>query len=339
MYTAAIVGCGAIANVHAAALNAMDNVTVIGCADIKPEKAKAMAAKLDCPAYSSLEEMLDAKKPDVLHICTPHHLHVPMAIEAINRGIAVLSEKPEGISLEQLDALAKEEEKGARIGICFQNRYNEAVEEARLLLESGKAGKIRGIRAFVTWNRQAPYYTNSGWRGSMETEGGGVMINQAIHTLDLIQYLGGYPLSIQGHVDNFHLKDVITVEDTATLYMQLPQDVPAIMFATTAYSVDSPVVLEIVCEEMVLRLEGNTLKLLDKGGQIEITSAPVEYKKTNSVGKCYWGDGHPSLFRDYYHCMEEDKPFPIGAIEGAKAVRILLGLYESSKTGEIITLQ
>ncbi len=338
MFTAAIVGCGAIANVHAAALKAMDNVTVIGCADIKPEKAKAMSEKLGCPAYSSLEEMLNAKKPDVLHICTPHHLHVPMAMEAISRGIAVLSEKPEGISLEQLDALAKEEENGARIGICFQNRYNEAVEEARLLLESGKTGKIKGIRAFVTWNRQAPYYTNSGWRGSKETEGGGVMINQAIHTLDLIQYLGGYPLSVHGHVDNFHLQGVIDVEDTATLYMQLPGNVPALMFVTTAYSVDSPVVLEIVCEEMVLRLEGNTLKLLDKGGQIEITSAPVEYKKTNSVGKCYWGDGHPSLFRDFYHHLEDGTPYPLGAVEGAKAVRILLALYESSQTGKAITL-
>lgn len=338
MFTAAIVGCGAIANVHAAALKAMDNVTVIGCADIKPEKAKAMSEKLDCPAYSSLEEMLDAKKPDVLHICTPHHLHVPMALEAISRGIAVLSEKPEGITHEQLDALAKAEEQGARVGICFQNRYNEAVEEARLLLESGKSGKIKGVRAFVTWNRQAPYYTNSGWRGSKETEGGGVMINQAIHTLDLIQYLCGYPLSVQGHVDNYHLQGVIDVEDTATLYLTLPGNVPALMFATTAYSVDSPVVLEIVCEEMVLRLEGNTLKLLDKGGQIEITSAPVEYKKTNTIGKCYWGDGHPSLFRDFYHCMEEGKPFPIGAAEGAKAMRVLLGLYQSSQTGKAVQL-
>ncbi len=338
MITAAIVGCGAIANVHAAALKAMDHVTVIGCADVIPERAKAMASKLECPAYTSLEEMLKAKKPDVLHICTPHHLHVPMALQAIKQGIAVLSEKPEGISIEQLETLANAEENGARIGICFQNRYNEAVEEARLLLESGKAGKIKGMRAFVTWNRQAPYYTNSGWRGSMETEGGGVMINQAIHTLDLIQYFGGYPLSVQGHVANFHLKDVIDVEDTATLYMQLPGNVPALMFATTAYSVDSPVVLEIVCEEMVLRLEGNTLKLLDKGGQIEITSAPVEYKKTNTVGKCYWGDGHPSLFRDFYHHLEEGTPFPIGAVEGAKAVRILLALYESSKNNSVITL-
>ena len=122
MITAAIVGCGAIANVHAAALKAMDHVTVIGCADIIPQRAEAMASKLQCPAYTSLEEMLKAKKPDVLHICTPHHLHVPMALEAIGQGIAVLSEKPEGISLEQLEALAGEEEKGARIGICFTHK-------------------------------------------------------------------------------------------------------------------------------------------------------------------------------------------------------------------------
>lgn len=334
MYKVAIVGCGSIAQVHAAALKGMNRVTVIGCADVNVERADRLAQQLDCPAFDSLEAMLDTQKPDVLHICTPHHLHVPMALEAARRGIAVLSEKPEGISADQLDALAKAEEDGARIGICFQNRYNEAVEEARLLLESGKSGSVRGVRAFVTWHREAPYYTHSGWRGSMKTEGGGVMINQAIHTLDLIQYLCGFPKTLEGHVDNYHLKGVIDVEDTATIYMQLENNVPAVMFATTSYAVDSPVLLEIVCENMVLRLEGNTLKLLDKDGHIEITSSPVEYQKTNTVGKCYWGDGHPSLFRDYYRCLEQGLPFPIGAKEGAKAVRLLLALYESSRTGK-----
>ncbi len=338
MFKAAIVGCGAIAGVHAASLKEMDNVTVIGCADIKIERAEKLAAQFGCPAYASLDEMLAAQKPDVLHICTPHYLHVPMALQAAKMGIAVLSEKPEGISVEQLDALAQAEDEGARIGICFQNRYNEAVEAAREHLASGAAGKIKAIRAFVTWNRQAPYYTESGWRGTWETEGGGVMINQAIHTLDLIQYFGGYPTHLEGHVDNYHLKGVIEVEDTASIYMRLPGGIPAIMYATTAFAVDSPVLIDIVCENMTLRLEGNTLKETKPDGSASTPVRSAEYGKENPDGKCYWGSGHPSLFHDYYKHLEEGKPFPLNAKEGAKAVKLLLALYESSKTGQVIEL-
>lgn len=338
MFKVAIVGCGAIAGVHAASLQNMDNVTVIGCADIKIERAEKLAAKFGCPAYTSLDEMLAAQKPDVLHICTPHYLHVPMALKAAQMGIAVLSEKPEGISLEQLDELAKAEEAGATIGICFQNRYNEAVEAACEHIESGVAGKIKGIRAFVTWNRQAPYYTNSGWRGTWETEGGGVMINQAIHTLDLIQYFGGYPTHLEGKIQNHHLKDVIEVEDTASIYMRLPGGIPAVMYATTAFAVDSPVLIDIVCENMTLRLEGNTLKETKPDGSASTPVRSAEYGKENPDGKCYWGSGHPSLFYDFYKHLEEGKPFPLNAKEGAKAVKLLLALYESSKEEKVIEL-
>lgn len=337
MVKAAIVGCGAIAAVHAAALKNMENVQVIGCADLLPERARRLAQQLDCPFYTSLEEMLDARQPDVLHICTPHFLHVPMALTAIKRGIAVLSEKPEGISIRQLNQLIQAEEEGARIGICFQNRYNQAVEAAKAMLAGGKPGKIKAIRAFVTWHREAPYYTESGWRGKWDTEGGGVMINQAIHTLDLIQYFGGFPTHLEGHVDNHHLKEVIEVEDTASIYMRLPGNVPAVMYATTAFAVDSPVLIDLVCENMTLRLEGNTLKQTHPDGTASTSVRSAEYGRENPSGKCYWGSGHPSLFRDYYRCLEEGRPFPLGAREGAKAVRLLLALYESSQTGKVIT--
>lgn len=336
MYQVAIVGCGAIAAVHAAALQEMEQVTVIGCADIKLERAKALAQQFGCQAYASLEEMLSACKPDVLHICTPHYLHVPMALTAAGLGIAVLCEKPEGISLAQLEQLAKAEEEGAKIGICFQNRYNDAVMQAKDLLESGKTGAIRGVRAFVTWHREAPYYQNSGWRGTWNTEGGGVMINQAIHTLDLIQYFGGFPTQLEGHVDNHHLKGVIEVEDTASIYMKLPGNIPAVMYATTAFAVDSPVLLDIVCENMTLRLEGNSLKLIDKDGQTEMAAQAKSFGD-GVIGKDYWGNGHPRLFRDFYDCLANNRPFPIGAKEGAKAVRLLLSLYESSKTGQPVS--
>ena len=174
----AIVGCGGIAQVHAKALRDGDYAELAACADIRPERAETMAQQYGGKAYSSLEEMLDGEAIDVLHICTPHSLHTPMAKEAVRRGIQVFTEKPPVISREQWAEFSALGEGKVRVGICFQNRYNRSVRYLEELLASGKPGKVLGARAFVTWRRDAPYYTESGWRGSLQTEGGGVLINQ-----------------------------------------------------------------------------------------------------------------------------------------------------------------
>ena len=163
----ALVGCGGIAAVHVKVLSAMADCELVGFADIIPERAQKFAAEYGGNAYASLEEMMEKEKPEVLHICTPHYLHVPMAIYGLNCGVHVFMEKPPAISNEQfaqLEAAAAASEK--KLGVCFQNRYNPCVQTVKKLLSSGEAGKIKGARAFVTWHREAPYYTESGWRGS-----------------------------------------------------------------------------------------------------------------------------------------------------------------------------
>lgn len=124
-----------------------------------------------------------------MHICTPHYLHVPMAVYGLTHGVHVFMEKPPVISGEQLAQL-EEAVAGSdrRLGLCFQNRYNPSVQEVKKLLASGEAGRIRGARGLVTWSRGREYYTESGWRGSLATEGGGALINQSVHTLDLLAY-------------------------------------------------------------------------------------------------------------------------------------------------------
>ncbi len=165
MMKSAIVGCGGIAAVHGAVLHQNPDTKAVAYADIKKERAEAFAQKYGGNAYGSLEEMLEQESIDALHICTPHYLHVPMAVAALKKGIHVLMEKPPAISHEQLKEL-KEAAAGKRVGVCFQNRYNKDVQKALSLIRSGEAGKILGARATVTWRRDAPYYTESGWRGA-----------------------------------------------------------------------------------------------------------------------------------------------------------------------------
>ena len=231
-----VVGCGGIAQVHGTVLQHLEGVELVGCADIKPERAQAFAETYGGRAYSSMEELLEHEQLDAVHLCTPHYLHTPMAKLAASRGLHVFTEKPPVMTWEQWAEFRQLEQAPIRVGVCFQNRYNPSVQLLREVLASGKAGKVLGARAFVTWHREAPYYTESGWRGSLQTEGGGVLINQSIHTLDLLGQFLGRATQVEASMMNHHLKGVIEVEDMMEAYLTFGE-AHAIFYALTAYPV------------------------------------------------------------------------------------------------------
>lgn len=330
---ASIVGCGAIAQVHAQALESMSDVCLISAADILPGRARALTGQFGGKAYDSLEALLSAEKPDVLHICTPHFLHVPMTRLAAKQDIAVFTEKPPAINTAQWEDFMALTEK-QQIGICFQNRYNQPVKHIKELLKSGRCGKVKGARAFVTWCRDLPYYTESGWRGKLETEGGGALINQAIHTMDLLVYLIGKPLAVEATAANRHLKNEIEVEDTLEAYIEF-EGAAALFYATTAYSTDAEVFIELHCEHVILRLEGNTISCCWKNGDREV----LECKAPAYRGKAYWGSSHTLCIRDFYESLQSGKHPPIGIPEVRHTMELMLSTYTSAKTEQRITIK
>ncbi|WP_246599587.1 Gfo/Idh/MocA family protein [Clostridium lacusfryxellense] len=269
---AAIVGCGAIYTNHAEALTNNDNIELVCVCDINEEKAAKAADKYKCKYYTDYNQMLKTEKLDVVHICTPHYLHASMSIAAMRSGNHGLTEKPMAISISDAKAMIEvSKETGKRLGVCFQNRFNATSVRIKEAIESGEVGKVIRAKGFVTWHREAPYYTDSGWRGSWKTEGGWVLINQSIHTLDLLQWFLGDIHYIKGSVDTRLLQDVIEVEDTAEATIKFSNGASAIFYATNCYSTDSPVELEIICEKAVLRLtEDLTIKY--KNGETEYTT-------------------------------------------------------------------
>ena len=323
----AIVGCGSIAAVHGTVLTQHIPTTLTGVADIKFEKAQKYAETYAATPYASLTEMLDAEKPDVLHICTPHYLHVSMAIEALNRGINVFMEKPPAMTEAQLEELkAAAVKSGKLLGFCYQNRYNPCIQAAKKMIDSGEAGKVLGARAFVTWCREEKYYTESGWRGKLATEGGGVLINQSIHTMDLLSYLLGNPTRIEASMTNHHLKDVIEVEDTMEAYLTFG-DIHATFFATTSYCADVPPIIEIACENMTLRIEDPDLTILRTGAAPE----KPELAALAPIGKSYWGSGHLACISDFYHSVETGTPFALDLPHMEPSIRMMLGAYQSAR--------
>jgi predicted dehydrogenase len=328
---AAIVGCGAIAHNHAKSILSLGH-ELVALADIDSQRLAAFSETYGGKTYPSLETMLENEQFDVLHICTPHNLHVPMALQALDKGVNVFMEKPPVINEAQHAQLweAYNAHK-AKLGFCFQNRYNPPAIKALEILRSGEAGKVLGARSYVTWNRGAEYYSDA-WHGTLEQEGGGVLINQSIHSLDLVNFLVDQtPVSVDAVMANHRLKTEIEVEDTMSALITYP-DLRFSFYATNAYVASPPPMLEIFCENLTLRIEGSILTKKQGKGPWE----QIEVQVLESVGKSYWGPGHISCIGDYYSSILENRPFALELPRVDDTIRLMLKVYQSARENRTV---
>lgn len=322
MLKAAIIGCGAIAQVHKQVLLSLPEVKLVACCDKKPERAEAFAASCNIRPYQSIKELLEKEQPQVVHLCVPHPLHTPLAVFCVKQGIHVFTEKPPAVDNQQWAEFEALEKEKARVGICFQNRYNHSVWAAKQKLLFEGVGKILGARAFLTWHREPEYYTGSDWRGSWQTEGGGVLINQAIHTLDLLVYLMGTPVSVQSHMSNHSLQKEIEVEDTLEADIQFESGANALFYATNAYCCNAPVLVELACEKATLRMEGDSLTVLWADGRTESTASQAA-----SLGKDYWGSSHKACIQDFYQSILKNLPYQNDIPSVQDTMKLVLQMY------------
>lgn len=324
----AVIGCGAIAANHVAAILASGNELCALC-DIDPAQADKLTKKLELPAlpvYTDYLTLLDEQKPDAIHVCTPHDLHAPMTIAALERNIHVLCEKPVCISHEQLEALRVAMRKTcAQLGVCQQNRYEPSMLRLKEMTKSG----VGGAFAFVVWKRDADYYRSGAWRGTVAQEGGGVMINQALHTLDMMQWVCGFPTHVTAHTSNDFLQGVIEVEDTASAHFTLPDGTKMQFFATTGATADFPVQLQVKLKSGEMIEAQN--KLFAVNNHLTLSSDEMV-----EIGKQVWGTGHKRLIGHFYECVKSGEHFPIDLEEAAKVVRLILAMYRSN--GENIAI-
>ena len=331
-----VVGCGMVSRNHLRVLKSMKNIEISSVVDIKKDRADTAAKKYGCRAYYDFDTMLEEDKPDSIHICTPHYLHVPMAVAALKKGIHVLCEKPCAINEDDLVLLrSSQRQSSANFGVCFQNRYIASVRAVKDIIDKNIFGKIQSVRAFVHWSRDEAYYSDD-WHGTLKKEGGGVTVNQSIHTQDLMRYLmGSDTVSVTAHTFNDHLKGKIEVEDTVHALFEYENGVTALFNATTAFPDNMPAMIDINCKRATLRIEGENAYVIKHGKAKRLRLK----NKESLIGKSYWGSGHSPLIKDFYSHIEKGKPFPIDAFEGGKAVEEFLAIYRSSEKGEKVKLK
>ncbi|MGD8201606.1 Gfo/Idh/MocA family protein [Ornithinimicrobium sp. W1679] len=324
---AAVVGCGDVSIVHLEALAAMDGAELVAVCDTDP---RALAAAVDAwgvPGFADHRALLAEARPDVVHVCTTHDQHVPVALDCLADGVDVLTEKPLAASVGEGERLVAAAEAGtARAGVCFQNRYNATAQAARTLLDSGELGAVLGASATVMWTRTAGYYQAKPWRGLMASSGGGVLMNQAIHTVDLVQWLVGDVVQVRGSATSHVYADVIEVEDTAEMVLDHAGGARSVLFATLANVVHAPVTIDIVTEGATLSIR-HDLSVTYADGRTVV----VPERRAPSTGRSYWGVSHELLIEDFYDRRGEKEPFWLSPREAMKSLRIVQDVYRQSR--------
>ena len=318
-----VVGCGVISGNHIPSLLRLDNVEIAAICDINTEKAESKKEEfnLSCPIYSDYLEMLDEIKPDSVHILTPHYLHTEMTLEALSRDINVLLEKPTCIKLEDIDKLIEAENNSkGQVCVSFQTRYNDSTLEA-IRLADNDGGAVSAF-ATVVWNRNDEYYASGDWRGKWATEGGGALINQAIHTIDLLCIFLGNPQKIQANISTMRHCEQVEVEDTCALIVDYENGKCANILVTTTYSGSDSTTLSVETKNHRIELRNSELYLDSAKINIDL---PTTY-----MGKKCYGNSHMTLIEKFYDALSTGNKMPISIRDSANAMRIVLGAYKSN---------
>ncbi len=325
MLRTAVIGLGDISKVHIPAIQKNPEIELKAVCDIDE------ALKDSIPGvkfYNDYKVMLKNETLDCVHVCLPHYLHYPVTKYIVENGINVFQEKPLALNTKEgLELLKLEEEHpDVKICICFQNRFNESFEKLQEMAASGKYGGIIGIKGLVTWYRPKSYYEKKPWRGSTALAGGGTMINQSIHTLDLMQLLGGEIESIRGSIDNLLGYD-IEVEDTAVANIKFKNGAKGLFFSTIANSENSSVELQVVFEKEKFTIKDYILTHLNDNERKEEIIEDTRLPGTKS----YYGASHIKLINKFYECIKSNTQDYVHVKDALTSIRMIDTIRKSAE--------
>lgn len=335
MLKVAIIGLGTVSPIHIMAIQEMveaGRVEFVGGCDINPARAEKLPQGVKF--YTDVATLLAEAKPDAVHTCLPHDLHGVIGRQVLEAGCHLFTEKPLAHSLTDAENLAATAAKHPDqvAAICFQNRLNPCSVELKSRIDSGEDGAVVGIRAHVYWDRDASYYEAEPWRGKINRAGGGTLINQAIHTLDLMQYfVGSTPDSLKAVTTQLgDCMPGVEVEDSAMVRMDFPQDVYGFYTSTNVAGTNYPVEVVVQCEKANYFLRGTEL-FRECTDREDVACVSRDRKFTGE--KFYYGMSHSLMIQAFYEAIE-GKDAPIVTVEeGLASLRMIDAIFRSSLSG------
>lgn len=322
----AVIGCGRISVMHLDALEKIDGVSLVACCDIKKDRADIVGQKYGVNVYYDYKEMFEKELLDAVHLCLPHYIHSKVAIEAFNKGINVITEKPMDIDYESANnAVKTAKEKGVYFGVISQCRYNNSAKLVKKSIDSGKLGKIISARSTLTWSRSDDYYLESDWKGTWDKEGGGVVIDQAIHSIDLVNWLVNSEVeSISCSMAN-RGHSIVKVEDSAEGLITYKNGVRYGFYCMNNYGYDEPIEIKLYCEKgkVTFNYDDAFIEYFDG------TTEEAHQDMVDSVegGKDYWGFQHVRQIDQFYNALKGKEPLDISGEEALKTHKLIMDIY------------
>lgn len=328
MLRVGIVGCGNIFTMHVTSTTHLENAKLVGVCDIKKDRADKAAEKFNVKAYYDYKDLIKKELIDVVHICVPHYLHPIISKYALEHDVNVLCEKPMAIKWEDaVNNVALAEKNNLKYGIIFQCRFNDTARLIKQNLENGKLGKVISARVVLTWCKPDSYYALSDWKGTWDKEGGGVVIDQAIHSLDLANwFINDEPISVQAHLTN-RGHSIMEVDDTGEGFIRYKNGATLSFWAMNNYGCDEPIEIRLLCEngKAVMSYDDAVITFND-GTQLTASTQNPEIVYEN--GKDYWGFQHIREIADFYDTVETDREPFISGKEALKIQKIICEIYK-----------
>lgn len=331
MLKVGIIGCGNIFTMHATSCDYLKNAKLVAVCDIKKNRADKAASKYSAKAYYDYKELIDNETLDVVHVCVPHYMHPVISRYALEKGVNVLCEKPMSIKYEDAIYNVKlAEEKGLKYGIIFQCRFNDTSRLIKENIESGKLGKVLSARVVLTWCKPDEYYSLSDWKGTWDKEGGGVIIDQAIHSLDLANwFINDEPISVEAHLANRGHK-IMEVDDTGEGFIHYKNGATLGFWAMNNYACDEAIEIRLCCEKGKAYMSYDDARIeFNDGETISIKQGAGDIYYEN--GKDYWGFQHVRQIDDFYDAVENNREPKISGKEALKIQKIICEIYDKGR--------
>lgn len=337
-----IIGTGAIANLHAAALAQIANAELVMVYDTVLERAREFAAKHNCRCAESMEELL-ASEVQAVTIATPSGVHAQCAIPAACAGKHILCEKPLEITVSKTNDLIRTcETHNVRLSAVFQSRFSTSVRKIKQAVDQGRFGQHVLASASVRWYRTPEYYANAGWRGTWRLDGGGALMNQGIHTVDLLLHFNGDPREVTGRFTRV-MHQGIEVEDTVVAMVQFKNGSLGTIEASTACAPGFPRRVELSGTKGSVVLEGDRIIRWDF---VEEKPEDEEIRRVCSQSEGTQGgatdpmaiscEGHRRQLQELTDAIQGGSHLTAPGSEGKRAVELICAVYESARTGTSI---
>ena len=334
-----IVGCGVVADYHIGAIGEIEGAELVSVYSRSAFRARDTGEKHGVVWFTNHLDMYRSPDVDVVCICTPSGVRIPIVTDAIDAGKHLIVEKPLAITLSDMDRIIEgAANKGVKLMGVFQLRYGAAARRVKQAVEEGKLGKVVLGDAYIKWFRPQEYYDSADWRGNWALEGGGALMTQGSHNVDLLQWIMGPVKRVYARMGT--LVHDVEVEDTVVAALEYESGALGVIEATTASHPGLPAKLEFSGSRGTIIMEADQVTLWEvEGESAESTDAEAtDLAKAASDSKTFGTEGHKAQITEMVQILEEGGEPQIDGPESKKAVELILAIYESARTGSPVDL-